>query len=67
MFMTAQTYRQLQLSLNFIDEDHLDDNITIYQDDEYVQKGFSLFFQVGDDVLDDGHPYFLTTSEEEED
>ena len=57
-----QTYRELLASLQSIPEDHLDDNVTIKEDDEYFGGILTLLEMNEDDedsdILDSGHPYF---------
>jgi len=56
----AKTYRALIEELKNIPEEHLDDNITIYQDDEdeYYPVSLDLTTRDSEGVLDEGHPFF---------
>lgn len=56
----ARTYRSLIEELKGIPEEHMDDNITIYQDedDEYYPVSLELASRDSKGVLDEGHPFF---------
>lgn len=58
--MNNLTYRELAELIQRIPEDHQDDNVTVYLkgDDEYFPVD-EFRVHVGNDVLDNGHP-FLT-------
>jgi hypothetical protein len=47
--------------LSAIDEEHLDDNITVMEDGEFYPKVLDLYFSdETHDQLDMGHPYFIS-------
>jgi hypothetical protein len=52
------TYRALRDWINMLDEDQLDNTVTVHltQTDEFYEV-LDTNFTVGDDVLDDNHPY----------
>lgn len=59
--LQIQTYRHLKMILSAIDEEHLDDNITVMEDGEFYPKVLDLYFSdETHDQLDMGHPYFIS-------
>lgn len=55
------TYRQLKERINKLSENQLDCDITVYKpdEDEYYPTHISVGITEENDVLDEGHPYFL--------
>ena len=59
--MLIKTYRKLKEALESIPECNLNDTITFMEDEEFYGKSFEIFFSdETNDVLDIGHPYFVT-------
>ena len=56
----AKTYRALIEELKSIPEEHLDDNLTVYNDEEveYYPVSLELTTRDSEGVLDEGHPFF---------
>lgn len=61
--MANLTYRQLKQHLDELEDEKLDDNVTIYlsEYDEYIPVT-NVFVTDEADVLDEGHTYLTITS-----